>query len=97
MESSLPMTLTRTWFRRLLLLSIAANVASALIGEGQVSATLKLAYEAEPNPWTGHLWTIMVLTASYTVVVVAGTVGLYRFRQWGRSVALWSTLVGFVA
>ena len=89
-------TLTPSWFRRLFMLSVAASVAAALIGEGNVSPTLKLAYEAEPNPWMDdHPWLVLALFAAYLAVAIVGMVGLYRFRLWGRSVALWSTVVGF--
>jgi hypothetical protein len=90
------MTLTPTWFRRLIMLSIAAAIAAAVIGEGSVSPTLKLAYEAEPNPWfEHHLWLVLALFIPYVAISIAGMVGLYRFRLWGRSIALWSSVVGF--
>lgn len=91
------MTLTRTRFRHLFMLFLASSVAGAVIGEGGVSPTLKLAYEAEPNRWfDDHLWLMLGMFAAYLAVAIAGMIGMYRFRLWGRSVSLWSTLVGLV-
>jgi hypothetical protein len=90
------MTLTRSWFRGLFVLYAVTSLTSLLLGEGNVSPALKLAYETEPNPWMDeHPWLMLALFIPYLTVIVAGMVGMVRFRSWGRSVSFWSTVVGF--
>ena len=84
-----------------MLLAYVAMFALTLVaGLGYIgdrfSPLLQAAYDSEPNflaelPYWGLILVLVVL-AVFAVVVLASLVGLYRFRRWGRALALWSTV-----
>ena len=94
------MALTPTVFRRLLLAYVGMFAMTLLAGLGYIgdgfSPLLQAAYDSEPHflaelPYWG-LVSVLVILAVSAVVVLAALVGLYRFRRWGRALALWSTV-----
>ena len=94
------MALTPPVFRRLIWVYVGMFALTLLaglvyIGDG-FSPLLQAAYDSEPNfltelPYWG-LISVLVVLAVAVVAVMASLVGLYRFRRWGRTLALWNTI-----
>ena len=92
--------MTQRRYRQLLLAHIASVVAAAVIGvafpgmlPGDLSAAYETAMAATPIERFAWSWVIVL---PILAVVVAGYVGLYQLRRWGRTLALVTTLVGFL-
>jgi hypothetical protein len=83
-------------FRAFVIAHVAAFLAAVFAGllPEPHSATLSAAFDAEPF-WMNDAPTLAVLpfVLLLMVAIVASIVGLYRFKPWGRSLALWSTAV----
>ena len=97
---ALTVALTPNVFRRLIWVYVGMFALTLLAGLGYLgdsfSPLLQAAYDSEPNflaelPYWG-LVSVLVVLAVFAVVVLASLVGLYRFRRWGRALALWSTV-----
>jgi len=87
-------------FRTLILLYVALIVSStfsAFFLPGGYSQELSDALDNEPTPpILENLWLMFVLMAPLVLAALAGMYGLYMFKQWGRSLSLYSTLAGLV-
>ena len=87
-------------FRMLIWAYVALLCGAAVAGYFPIGYTdeLRAAYNAEPSvlddlPILAVGGTVLALLA----LIIAGLVGMYRFRSWGRSLSLWTTLVGTLA
>jgi ABC-type spermidine/putrescine transport system permease subunit II len=84
-------------FRRLLILYVLLSVASGvagILGTGYYSTELYAAYEAEPTWLNTHFWTAAIGIIALLVAGVAGMVGLYQLKGWGRTVSLCTSIAG---
>ncbi len=91
--------MTDTHYRKLLLiylvLTAAAIAASAFPNYPEA---LEAALEMERETWLWHnTWAAFGLYSSLLIAWVIGLVGLFRFRRWGRSLSLYSTVAGLIA
>lgn len=73
-------------------LTIAAIVAAFF---PSYSAALASAYENEPEGWLG-LWPSFLLAMVLLVGFVTGLIGLFRLKPWGRTLSMYSTLLGLL-
>ena len=90
--------MTETRFRQLLVLYIAYTRAAAAASfvPGGYSRELANALASEPEPLlVRNLWLLLGLLIPLLGAIVAGLVGLFRFKPWGRSISLYATLAGF--
>lgn len=86
----------RSQFRKFLLfyLVLALTNAAAALGPTGYSTRLADAYAAEPAPWfLEQRWALLAIGLPWIAAMVAGLVGLFRLRPWGRSLSLWTTLL----
>ena len=86
----------RSQFRMFLLLYVVLALTSgaASFGLSGVSDGLAEAYAAEPTPWLiEQRWFIVGAAFPFLMAALAGLVGLFRFRPWGRTLSLWTTLL----
>jgi hypothetical protein len=82
-------------FRWLLILYVVISLAAAASSfvPGGYSQQLADAYAREPEPWLlREVWLTLAIGAPLLVMTVAGLVGLFLFRRWGRSLSLYSTI-----
>lgn len=88
------------WMRGLILAEVACLLAgSALIATGHgLSPELIAAHEAATPEWleAADIWMSGTLLVIALVVTFAGYVGLWRLKRWGRSLTLWSSLLGLL-
>lgn len=92
------MTITARIFRRLVLAYAGVALLSLAAGMGYLGAgfspLLQAAYDSEPSAAMAlPLPLLGVLLVVSIAVLLAGLVGLYRLRRWGRSLSLWSTVL----
>jgi hypothetical protein len=88
--------LTRTNYRWFLALSVATGLASGIFGDTGSSPALIAAHAQEPTLLIeAHPFLIALFCVIVAVLTITGTVGLYRFKQWGPTVALWATIAAF--
>ena len=87
--------MTENRFRLLITLYVIVTLAAGASGflPNGYSEELRVAYEIEPYPLTDTPLAALILLALFALAVgVAGLVGLYRFKAWGRSLCLWTSL-----
>ena len=61
---------------------------------GGYSQALADAYAQEPEPWfIRNVWLGLAFALPLLAAIVAGLVGLFFFRRWGRTVSFYSTIV----
>jgi hypothetical protein len=88
--------MTESKFRALIALHIAlsfAGVCASFIVTGY-SPELKAAYANEPEPWIfSSLWLLAPYVALLLIPWIAGLIGLWRMKRWGRSWSLYSTII----
>lgn len=60
------------------------------------STSLTAAYEAETAAWSAS-WQVISMFIAFIVAAIVGLVGLFRYRAWGRSLSLYTTLAGLAA
>jgi hypothetical protein len=98
------MALTPSVFRRLLLVYAGTVVLGVVVGLGDIGAgyspLLKAAYESEPG-WMDEMsfWglaSVLTVVLVYFGALIASLTGLYLFRRWGRTLALWCTAGGLL-
>lgn len=83
--------------RRLLILyiatSLAAMTASIIVGISAAdSATI---FESPLNAWIDrHFWPAFAVMVAMIIGFIAGIVGMYRYKVWGRSLSAFIFLVG---
>jgi hypothetical protein len=64
------------------------------IGHGHPDS-LREAYLALPQPWfLRHDAIVLPVAAILAALMLAGTVGLFQFKRWGRTLSLWLTAIG---
>jgi hypothetical protein len=89
------------YFRYLLILHVVcilAGLLAALI-PGGYSQALSDAYSNEPLPWnwnTEHIWIILAVAVPLLAAAVAGVIGLYLFKRWGRTLSLYITGISLI-
>ena len=88
-------------YRWLVLASVffmAASTAVALLVPSLIPVALTVALESEPVEGflADHPFIMLALTLPWLIAGLASTVGLLFFRHWARTVALYSTVLGFV-
>lgn len=88
--------MTETRFRKLLWTYIALSAAAIIAAAfPSYSDQLQAAVHRESNSWLWHNdWAAGAVFGAFAVAWVVGLVGLFRFRPWGRSISLYSTLAG---
>jgi hypothetical protein len=85
-------------FRALVLLHIAFLLASACAGlyfPELLPADLQAAYAeaAAASPLETQTWSWLILVPLFAAMI-AGYIGLFLFRRWGRSICLITTIIG---
>ncbi|WP_299344559.1 hypothetical protein [uncultured Pseudoxanthomonas sp.] len=90
------MTITR--FRVYLIVSVIlslATIATVFLPDGY-SSTLAEAYANEPPPWLfRHENVASGVGVVALALVIAGYVGLFMLKRWGRALSLGITVLGF--
>jgi hypothetical protein len=90
-----------TYFRALILISVAAGVAGSFVDflfPSLVSAALSVAVESEPPPalLAGNPWVLLAILGPFFLVGIASTIGLFYFRRWARTLSLVVLGAGFI-
>jgi hypothetical protein len=92
--------MTESKFRVLIALHIAlscAGAAAAFIFTG-FSPELEAAYANEPEPWVfSTVWSLSTYIVLLVIPWIAGVVGLWRMKRWGRRWSLYSTVILLIA
>lgn len=86
-----------TRFRQLLIVCAALIVSAVAAGllPGGYSQALGDAYANEPAPvWLENEGLAIVVLLALLAATVAGFVGLFMLKRWGRSLSLWLTVIG---
>jgi len=91
--------MTDTNYRKLLLIYLVVTTAAiAASAFPAYSEALETALEKEPVTWLWrNTWAAVGLYSSLVIAWLIGLVGLFRFRRWGRSLSLYSTVAGLIA
>ena len=72
-------------------------VAASFFSVDSFSAELAAAYANEPEAWLyQYTWIFISFMAAVILATVAGVVGLFLFKGWGRSLSLYSTIAAFL-
>jgi hypothetical protein len=91
------MPMSNSQFRWLLVVYVIATlaaVASSFLPDGH-SQVLADAYAQESESWfSSNIWVLMAIALPLLAAIVAGFVGLFLFKRWGRAVSFYSTLAG---
>ena len=75
------------------LLPIGAPLIDLIFPE-LVSSEIGQALESGPSPFLLEYWPSIAFLCAFLVSSIAGFVGLLLFRNWGRALSLWTTLIG---
>jgi hypothetical protein len=84
-------------FRLLIILYVLATLAAigagfAPTGYSQVLADV---YEQELDAWfSRNVWLLVAVAVPLLVATVTGVIGLFMLKRWGRTISLYSTIVG---
>jgi hypothetical protein len=91
--------MTDAHFRRLLLIYLVVTAAAIAASAFPThSEALDGALDREPRTWLWrNIWVAVGLYSSLVITWMIGLVGLFRFRRWGRSLSLYSTVAGLIA
>lgn len=91
--------MTDNRFRTLLWIYITLIVATiAATALSPHSEALQAAVDRESNSWLwDHTSASITVYAALVVAWLVGLVGLFRFKSWGRSLSLYSTVAGLLA
>jgi hypothetical protein len=84
---------------RTLLWAYVAVLAAAVLASAfpPHSETLQTALEQEPTTWLwSNAWASVALFSILSLAWLVGLVGLFRFKTWGRSIALYTTLASLL-
>ena len=84
-------------FRWLLVLYVITLFAAVGVGfvPGGYSQALADAYADEPLPWLfADTRVLLAVALPLLAAFVAGLIGLFRFRRWGRALSLYTTVAG---
>ena len=88
--------MTEHRFRMLIWAYVAFLCGAAVAGyfPAGYSEELRTAYEAEPSLVdTLPIPVVGTVVLAFLALIIAGLVGMYRFRPWARPLSLWTTLV----
>jgi hypothetical protein len=91
--------MSETRFRRLLILYVAVTIAAAGAAfiPGGDSQQLADALTQEPGSLLlRNVWLALAIGIPLLLAIIAGLVGLFLLRSWGRSVSLYSTDAGLL-
>jgi hypothetical protein len=87
-------------FRRLILLYVAlivAEIAVAAFAPTGYSQALSEAFDTEPPPaLVDNLGLLLAVGLPLAAAAMAGIIGLYMFKAWGRLLSLVSTIGGLI-
>jgi urea transporter len=80
-------------FRTLLCINVALNVAAIVaVAFPTYSDSLSRAVESEPQPWLmSNMWLAGGATALLLSAWILGLVGLFFYKRWARTLALYTT------
>jgi hypothetical protein len=84
-------------FRWLLVMYVITLLTAVGVGflPGGYSQALADAYAEEPQPWLfDDIRVGLAIAIPLFAAIVAGLVGLFRFKRWGRALSLYSTIAG---
>jgi hypothetical protein len=84
-------------FRSLLVLYVIVTLAAVAAGFVPSGYSQQLAdtYSQEPDPLLFRdVWLALAIVGSLLTTIVAGLVGLFLLKSWGRTVSLYSTVFG---
>lgn len=87
--------MTERRFRLLILFDVMLLLAALIVGfvPGGYSQALAAAYAEEPAGWLfANGWIPLAFAALLLCMALAGYVGLFLLRRWGRTLALASTV-----
>ena len=86
--------MTETSFLKLLWIYVALMVSAiAASAFAPHSEALQAAVDRESNSWLWrHAWASIAVYAVLVAAWLVGLVGLFRFKVWGRSLSLYSTV-----
>ena len=98
--------MSKSKFRILIFLHIALTVAGIAVSfiPNMYSPALALAYDNEPTTWlaiydnepigwlTVSEWLVLAIGVPLLLLSILGIFGLYFFKQWGRTVSLYTTI-----
>jgi len=88
--------MTKTRFRTLILIYVAFELATIMVPliPNLYSQELAFAYNTEPENWlTSNPWMVFSIATPLLVLGIAGILGLYLFKSWGRTLSIYTTLV----
>lgn len=91
--------MTDNRFRTFLWIYVALTVAAiAATVFSPHSEALQIAADRESTPWlSAHASASIAVYAVLVVAWLVGLVGLFRFKSWGRSLSLYSTVASLLA
>lgn len=94
--------MTPSHFRALIVISVAAGLAGSLVDllfPSLVSSSLSTAIENEGPPafFSESPWLLLLLVAPVLIGGVAGTIGLFFFRRWARTLSVLTLGLGIAA
>ncbi len=91
--------MTESKFRLLICLHLVlagAGTVTAFLHE-PFSPELAAAYANEPSVWLeDNVWFLLAMVVALLIPWIAGIVGLFLFKRWGRSVSLCATFATLV-
>jgi len=87
-------------FRLFVVLSVILGLAGACVDSfftNLVSSSLVKALESEPSLGVvdEHPFISLAILLPWLVAALAGVVGIFLFKRWGRTLSLYSTVFGF--
>ena len=91
--------MSATRYRQLLILYFAIFLAAIALAffPGGYSSGLAEAYAEEPDTWLMQgTWLPLIVLSVLFVPWLVALVGLFRFKRWGRSLALYSTILSLL-
>jgi hypothetical protein len=86
-------------FRWLLVLYVIVTLGAigAIFVPGGYSQQLADAFSQEPELLLfNNEWLTLAVALSLLAAMITGLIGLYFFKRWGRSVSLYSTILGLI-
>ena len=69
----------------------------AVLIPGGYSKALSDAFDNEPAPWMlENIWVTLAIGLPLAAMAFVGVYGLYMFKRWGRTLSLYSTVIGLL-